>query len=61
MTTTAVAENFQSTQLFFTKDGEDATFAHLGVPGIGPAGCKTLVEGNENFDGGVTNAAQAVG
>jgi len=61
MTTTQVAENFLGTQLFFTKEGEEATFEHLGVPGIGPAGCKNLVDGNENFDGGVTNAAQVMG
>ena len=61
MSTTAVAENFQATQLFFKKGDAEATFADLGVPGIGPAGQKNLVDGNENFDGGITNAAQVVG
>jgi len=59
--TTAVAENFLSTQLFFNKGGAEATFADLKVPGIGDAGQKNLVEGNENFEGGITNAAQVVG
>lgn len=61
MSTTAVADNFQATQLFFKKGDAEATFADLGVPGIGPAGQKNLVDGNENFDGGITNAAQVVG
>ena len=60
--TTAVAENFHSTQLFFNnKSGDEATFDDLGVPGIGKAGRENLVNGNENFDGGITNAAQVVG
>ena len=61
MSTTAVAENFQATQLFFKKGDEEASFDDLGVPGIGDAGRKNLVDGNENFDGGITNAAQVTG
>lgn len=61
MTTTAVAENFQSTQLFFATEAGEASFDDLGVPGIGDAGKKNLLDGNENFDGGITNAAQVTG
>jgi len=63
--TTAVAENFQATQLFFNTGPADemaeATFSDLAVPGIGAAGQKALEEGNDTFDGGITNAAQIVG
>jgi hypothetical protein len=63
MTTTAVAANFLSTQLSFTKEGgEEMTFEDLPVPGIGEAGRRSLCEGNGgSFDGGITNAAQVVG
>ena len=46
--TTAVAENFQATQLFFNTGPADemaeATFSDLAVPGIGAAGQKALEE-----------------
>jgi|EP01047_Picozoa_sp_COSAG01_P053832 hypothetical protein len=67
MTTTAVAANFLSTQLAFTKevDGEkeEMTFEDLPVPGIGDAGRKALIDGTEDgdFAGGISNAAQVVG
>jgi hypothetical protein len=61
MSTTAVAENFQAAQLFFKKGDAEASFSDLGVPGIGEAGRKNLVDGNDNFDGGITNAAQVTG
>eukprot|EP01049_Picozoa_sp_SAG25_P015188 SAG25_NODE_2984_length_1281_cov_1.046531_1_plen_217_part_01 len=64
---TAVAANFLSTQLAFTKevDGEkeEMTFEDLPVPGIGDAGRKALIDGTEDgdFAGGICNAAQVVG
>jgi|EP01044_Picomonas_judraskeda_P010695 hypothetical protein len=61
MSTSAVAENFQAAQLFFKRGDVEATFDDLGVPGIGPAAQKNLADGNEHFDGGITNAAQIVG
>jgi len=70
MTTTAVAANFLSTQLAFTKEAadgtrEDMTFDDLPVPGIGPAGREKLTNGNlgdgGDFEGGISNAAQVVG
>lgn len=62
--TTVVAAKFLETQLRFTEaSGEDSSFKHLPMPGIGAAGQRCLLEGNPSttFDGGVTNAAQVVG
>ena len=61
MSTSTIAANFQSTQLFFKRGDAEATFEDLPVPGIGPAGQTVLSDGNENFAGGITNAAQIVG
>ena len=62
--TTVVAAKFLETQLHFTEaSGENSSFKHLPMPGIGAAGQRRLLEGNPSttFDGGVTNAAQVVG